>query len=107
MFTSKRLLLVTVQYIKVAFPKKKKNYLMFVWNAFRNKKKDMELLEHNRLYAMEKREVDEMIEHKVSLIIIFSCRNLTQNLCLSYFFIFFTSAPHGILRGPSVTMTCV
>jgi hypothetical protein len=28
----------------------------------------MELLEHNRLYAMEKREVDEMIEHKVSLI---------------------------------------
>jgi hypothetical protein len=30
----------------------------------------MELLEHNRLYAMEKREVDEMIEHKVSLIII-------------------------------------
>ncbi len=50
---------------------------MFVLNAFRNKnKKDMELLEHNRLYAMEKREVDEMIEHKVSRM---------QNLCLCYF----------------------
>ncbi len=64
----------------------------------------MELLEHNRLYAMEKREVDEMIEHKVSLIS-FSCRNLTQNLCLSYFLIF--SSMHGILRDPSVSMTFI
>jgi hypothetical protein len=48
-----------------------KKTVMFVLNAFRKLKKEMELLEHNRLYAMEKREVDEMIEHKVSLTIIF------------------------------------
>jgi hypothetical protein len=58
----------------------------------------MELLEHNRLYAMEKREVDEMIEHKVSLIFfrqIFDAKFMPLLL-----FIFFPNA-----WDPSLSMT--
>ncbi len=65
----------------------------------------MELLEHNRLYAMEKREVDEMIEHKVSLIIISFDATFDAKF-MPLLFLFF-SPMHGILRGPPVSMTCV
>jgi hypothetical protein len=52
----------------------------------------MELLEHNRLYAMEKREVDEMIEHKVSRIISFFRQKFDAKFMPLLFLIFFSHA---------------